>query len=546
MHYARKSRQNEIVEATNAARGSNYYCPTCGGRVRLHKGLVIDPYFAHLANEGSPECDQYYPGGWGATYIKATTGRREVEDSYEEAGVYLDDTENAWGIYLRLPEISVKELANESLQALKHAQLEVRTGGTSIAKLSALELCPGFGSSRVYVSPSSDQYLVELAGTWPKGINLDRWRNPIAGLHGAGTLFRFNSGEWIRLRSGSLVEWGESLCVVGKSDAALPISCAPTSVTGRINGWELWHIQLPTACVASVERWLEKLGHNVCPPEPRLQFLTVPTTLNLEARMPCFEQDVPVIARVVTSQPDEKAVVTLTFGSNRFSATSRSEDGSRESFFEILAGRPGIYSVEINGDHKSARDFDCIKPLEVEQLRRLLSDVPRLRMSIGAISFEALRDSPSTLIMRAGTSLPDVHLDLGVRSARIDLFFHSVNSRRARLEMSPGEAERLIAGELAQRKPFLLRIDAGALGSISVDITTTSDNTSKSVANDRILGWATRVSAESNILVGLQGRSCGETSELLVASMRSSVPALITQFRTAAWRIRHNRPRGNS
>ena len=107
MHYARKSRQNEIVEATHAARGSNYYCPTCGGRVRLHKGLVIDPYFAHLANEGSPECDQYYPGGWGATYIKATTGRREVDDSYEEAGVYLDDTENAWGIYLRLPEISV-------------------------------------------------------------------------------------------------------------------------------------------------------------------------------------------------------------------------------------------------------------------------------------------------------------------------------------------------------------------------------------------------------------------------------------------------------
>src|SRR6266545_1498596 len=111
MHFARKGRNNEIIEATQGVvRSRDYFCPTCGGRVWLRRGEIREPYFAHRANEGGSDCDEYYPGGWGGTYTKATV-LREVEDSQGEAGLCLDDSEDAWSIYLRLPEIPVQEFA---------------------------------------------------------------------------------------------------------------------------------------------------------------------------------------------------------------------------------------------------------------------------------------------------------------------------------------------------------------------------------------------------------------------------------------------------
>jgi hypothetical protein len=543
MHYARKCESNEIVEASQSlTRGNDYSCPTCGGRVRLHKGPILDPYFAHLENEGSPDCDEYYPG-WGATYSQPTVPR-EVEDSQGETGLCLDDSEDAWSIYLRLPEIPVHEFRTEALGTLKQAQVEIRTGGVAIATLSALELCPGVGAARVCVPLSSNQYQFHPTGTWPNGITLERWRNPSAGLSEFGVLFRFRRGEWVRLRSGSSVEWGEALCVVAKCNEVLPTSCTPTLVKGTIPGWKLWHVQLPTVSVAAVERWLERLGHSVCLPEPHLQFLTVPSAVNLGTRVAGFEQSVPLVARVVTSQPGEKTVVTLKYGSNRFLATTCSELGSKEGFFQISAGRLGAYSIEINGYLESVEEFDCLIPMHVEQLRRLLAGVPRLKLSIGATTFETWTDCTSTLTIDARTAIPDVHLDLGTHSARLDLFVQSKTSRRTRLQISLQEAERIIASELSQRQPFLLRVDAGAQGSLNVDIAT-SDTRRGAKPKNRIGAWLARASAEGDASEKGLSWSLEGNSELLTTSVRVTGAALRAQLRTAAWRIRHNRSRSN-
>lgn len=545
MHYARKSRTNEIVEASQSvARGSDYSCPTCGGRVRLHKGPVIDPYFAHLENEGSPDCDEYYPGGWGGTYTRAMV-RREVEDVPGETGLCLDDSEDSWSIYLRLPEIPVQEFASEALGTLKQAQVEIRTGGVAVATLSALELSPGVGSARVSVPLSSDQYQLNPVGTWPNGVNIERWRSPAAGLSEFGVLFRLNRGEWVRLRSGSPVEWGEALCVLAKSKEIAPLSCTPTLVKGRIHGWALWHIQLPIYSVAGAERWLERLGHSVSLPEPQLQFLTVPSTVNLETRVAGFEQGAPLVARVVSSQPGERTVVTLKYGSNRFLAATSSEPGSKEGFFQISAGRLGAYSIEINGYLQSAQEFNCVMPMRVEQLRRLLTGVPRLKLSIGATPFETWTDCTSTLTIDARTATPDVHLDLGTHSARLDLFIQSKSSRRERLQISLQEAERIIAGELSLRQPFLLRVDAGAQGSLNVDVAT-SDSRRGAKPTNRISAWIARAAAEGDGHDKVLSRSLQRSSELLATSVRSPGAALRAQLRASAWRIRHNRPRSNT
>src|SRR6266436_1302017 len=545
MRYAQKDTSGELVEATETApRFRNYICPTCRSRVWLRRGLIRDPYFAHRANEGSPDCEDYYPGGGASTRPKSSSVRREGEASPAEAGLCLNDAEGAWNTYLRLPEIPAQELATVSSGALRHAHVEIRADGDLIETLPALELWPGVGSARVCVPPSSKPYQIEPMGEWPKGVNAQRWHAVSVGLSEMGTLFRFSRGEWVRLRLASLVEWGDFLCCVGNSRMVPPTSCTPFLVKGLIQNWSLWHLQLPPEPGLIAERWLRSLGHDVSLPEPHLQIMTVPNAVDPTTRVPSFEHGVPIVAKVVTGNREEKPLVTLSFESNTFSTTSRFGPESGESFFEISAGRLGAYSLEINGEHKSGGMFECVGPGTIEQLRNTLADAPRLRMSIGETSFVAWTDYSSTLTTKSSTVVPDVHIDLGLGQGRLNLLLYSNNVRLVRTQISPREAERIIQGEISRRMPFQLQVDAGAFGSLMLNIDTTLKCEKVRPVN-RIAAWVVGASAESGAPAIGRSRAMVESSELLVASIHNPTPALATQLRAAAKRIRHRGPRSS-
>src|SRR5262249_1487652 len=145
--------------------------------------------------------------------------RQEVEDSVERIGLCLEEEGNNWNLYLRLPEIPNKELGAASLAALQYAEVAISAGTVSVKVLPAIELRPGVGSARALVSPTSDSYSIIPRGKWPHGVSSQRWQLSSDGLSVVGTLFRFRRGEWVRLRPGSLVEWGERLSVVADSRA---------------------------------------------------------------------------------------------------------------------------------------------------------------------------------------------------------------------------------------------------------------------------------------------------------------------------------------
>ena len=510
----------------------------------MRRGAIRDPYFAHRDNEGSLDCEDYHPVGGASTGTKSSSVRCEVEDSPAEAGLCLNDAEGAWNTYLRLPEIPAQELATISSGALRHARVEIRAEGDLIETLPALELWPGVGSARVYVPPSSKPYQIEPIGEWPKGVNTRRWYSTSSALSEIGTLFRFSRGEWVRLRLASLVEWGDLLCFVANSRMVPPTSCTPSLIKGLIQNWSLWHLQLPPEPVPIVERWLRSLGHDVSLPKPHLQIMTVPNGVDPTTRVPSFEHGVPIVAKVVTGNRGEKPLVTLSFELNRFSATSRFGPESRENFFEISAGRLGDYSLDIDGVYKSGGMFECVGPSTIEQLRKTIADAPRLRMSIGETSFVAWTDYPSTLTIESWTVVPDVHIDLGLGQGRLNVLLYSNNVRRVSTQISPREAERIIQGEISRRIPFELQVDAGAFGSLMLSIDTTGKCEKARRAN-RIAAWVVGASAESGVPLIGRSRAMVESSELLVASIHNPTPALATQLRAAAKRIRHRGPRSS-
>ena len=551
MRSARVIGTTQIVEASRSLRRRRgYQCRVCGGRVSLRWGDLREPYFAHLPNEGSPDCEEYHPGFGSSGATQVYRARPEVEDSANEAGLCLEDLGEEWTLYLRLPEIPNDELGTVSLSALGSARVEVCAGNTPPKPVSAFDLRPGVGTARICVISTSDEYVVAPRGRWPPGVNTDHWQLSSEGLTQKGTLFRFNGGEWVRLRRRSLVEWGENLRVVAHSSARPPQACSSTPVkSARINKspWMLWRVVLPRDYDADVERWLENLGHSVSAPASRVKILSIPDTFDPETRLPHFAHGVPIVAKIVTPYAGAKALLTLSFESNHISVPVHSDPDSRDIFFEVSVAGTGEYALEVDDEHGTTAEFVCAEPADIEGLRQSLTQLPRLRLSIGGTRFEAWLEYDPTVATNIPKSTPDVSIDLGVERAPIDLSFVSDKERIVRRRLWPREAEGLIKELLSKRRIGDLTLDAGSLGSLKLTFTVVKKEQHPQ-HESRIVPWLACVSAagtsEQTSVNPSTFRGVTGDARLVFASLRNVSPALAAQLRSLARKRKRNHRRG--
>jgi len=546
MRFALIVKTSQIVEADerllrkHGSRG--YRCPTCGSRVFLRAGVQREPHFAHFPNEGSLECEDYHPGfGGGDPSYQNQRTRPEVEDSADEAGLCLDDTGSDWSLYLRLPEIPNDELGTVSLSSLQPAYVEVCAGNTPPQAIRAMDLRPGVGSARVRVIPTSDEYSAVPSGKWPGGVSTGRWQLSCDGVRQIGTLFRFNRGEWVRLRTGSLVERGEKMCLVAHSEALPPPNCSPTPVKKILTlgtAWMMWRIEIPDQPVKTVDRWLGGLGHRVSDPTPRVRILSIPDFFDSETRLPHFTCSNAIVVKVIAPYAGARSVLTLCFDSNRVSEPVNPSPRSREVFFEVSVATPGEYSLEVDAEREAVAEFNCHAQPKMSDIRRILNRLPRLRISVGEDTFEAWSDSDAAITVDRLKNNPDVSIDLGVERSRIDLYCEVGDERLIRLKLLPREAERLVKEALSKHQPGSLRIDAGALGSINIPLII-HEEVSLSQPKSRIAPWIACVSAsnhtgQSALVNPAAFRGTAGNWRLSPASVRGVEPAVAMQIRAVA------------
>src|SRR5262249_40671051 len=135
-----------------------------------------------------------------------------VEDVVSEPCLGMDvDGETQWSLFIRVPEIPNHLFGSAALMSLQSAAVRLRAGVVEVERISGLGIRPGFGIARIAVPPCAQVYQLSPEGVWPVGIQTDRWRSWARGVERRGTVFRLHDGEWLRIRQGSAVEWGEQL-----------------------------------------------------------------------------------------------------------------------------------------------------------------------------------------------------------------------------------------------------------------------------------------------------------------------------------------------
>jgi hypothetical protein len=300
----------------------------------------------------------------------------------------------------------------------------------------------------------------------------------------------------------------------------------------------LWRIEIPCEPVKAVERWLEGLGHQISEPASRVKILSIPDTFDSETREPRFTYGNPIVAKVIIPYPGSTSLLTLHFDSNRIAVPVHSDSKGREVFFEISLAAPGEYSLEVDTERYAVTEFHCHKQQKISDLRRSLSQLPRLRLSVGEAKFAAWSDQPAAITTDSLKTTPVISVDLGVERLWIDLDYTSGGQRIVRLRLSPRAAEQHIKEFLTKQQPGSLRIDAGALGSINLSLITPEKEDCLQ-PESRIAHWLACVSAarpdrKTPAMNPATFRGTAGNPRLAFASMQNVDPALAAQIRSVA------------
>jgi hypothetical protein len=297
----------------------------------------------------------------------------------------------------------------------------------------------------------------------------------------------------------------------------------------------LWRVVIPAAPSKAVERWLENLGHRTSEPAPKVKILSIPDAFDPETRVPHFTHGIPIVTKVLAPYPGARSLLTLHFNTNSVSEPVNPSPESRESFFEISVAAPGEYSLEVDAEREVIAEFNCREQQDVSALRQSLALLPRLRLSIGGYEFEAWSDQPAAITADKLKKLPDVSIDSGVAETKIDLNYDSEDGRLVRRRLSPREAERQIKEALSKFQPGHLRVDAGALGSISLTVSI-PEGEDYPQPEPRITRWLSCVAAarpprESPGICPASFRGAAGNPLLSSASLRNVEPAFAARIR---------------
>ena len=492
MDYARDLHSGKVVAAEDASLVRSYACPRpgCGGRVYLPDVVVQRPHFRHYPGEGTPACDEYFPGSAGSGE-RGTRATAAVEEDPSELGLLLTQLDGRWGLGLRLPEIPSKELGETSLGALRSALVDVYAGRDRLLRVSALDLRPGVGAARVDVVPSLQLFRTQPGGSWPASIHKDRWLLESRGFEAKGALFRLRLGEWMRLLAGSGVHHGETLLALADARCAPPDSIVSETHARISSGgmqWTIWEVQLPSKPVAGVVGWLARLGHEFVQRPWSVDLATPPRAYGERGEPVFWVGDSPVLM-LEAPQPAGVAMIAFQSGSNSHGANVRATDG-RFAHVSVSVRDAGLTRLAVAGERTASLDLAFIELPPPTSLCKLLLQTPRLRIQIGQQSLEAWQGTTHKVRVLSREQ-PLVRVDLGDESVRTRVTVFERGKQRSKRGLDSRGAARAIEDSLASADR--VEVDADNLGRIVLlPVRAAVDATREAKAGDR-LAWRNHV-----------------------------------------------------
>lgn len=462
------TRGGKRVDAADAHGDREYFCCDCGKQVyRVATGGTQLPHFRHVPNEASRSCPHYVLGSAGNSAPRSTAA---VEDAANEPGLGTELLpDGGWSLFVRVPEIPLREMSGTTLPALASARVRLRAGGNEVGRISALDLRPGVGIGRASVAPSSAVYQLTPEGTWPSSIALQRWRAFARGLDRRGSVFRLRRGEWLRIRESSTVEWGEQLVLVAESTIPSPQSCG-ARVLGEASyagvTWTARQISLPRTADADVSDWFARVRVEVTERAWSVSLSTVPAEFD-ETGVPAYSTNETIVCSLGSPFGD-----TTTFAyvrrDNEQLTTPVAADAASRCYVKCSSLDVGRYSLAV-GDALAAKQVFTVRPPpEAGELRAAILAAPRLVVKCGDVTLEGWGATA-----QVGDDLDPATVEVattyGELDARLAVGWSDGHHEHHVLDETLAEAtrrlRRILSGTIAW-----IRLDAGALGSVVVTV----------------------------------------------------------------------------
>ena len=551
MRYARIGKSLRDVDATDAAQRADYLCPSCGGRVFLRDGYVRDAHFAHYPGAGSDQCEEYHPGA--SAGLEAATVAA-VEDGPDELGLcvqFARDALDDWSIVLRIPEMTVAELAGASLATLQQGALEVFADGARVQRLAALDVRPGVGVAAAVVPPNAGHYRVATVGRWPNSIDLSRWNAEARGLALVGTLFRRRRGEWTRLRPRSIVHWGEALLLLADRRCQPPRDCgvARDATLGSVRGsWQAWRITLPSRPSEAVEDWLDRLGHLALPPASELKLLSVPRSFSDSGRTPQFYRGDAVLAKITAPAGEATEALTIFAGSDARTVSVGLTGTPRAALLsaETTTVNAGRFHVALG--HEATTDFEIIEPPQLDDLRGQVASLPHVRLWVGGRCLEPWRHEAQRVYREGPRASVEVRIESGVEEGRVRLVVGARGNRRVWASLTTSEAERVLTEALAENSDVSIEIDAGGLGRVAAIVKDALVEDHERAPASRVVAWLAQAATGRAPAPHPLGPFVARRMRSIPALRRTATvgldPAFATQLRAIARGVRSPKGRG--
>ena len=410
-----------------------FFCYTCGRELIFVPQGGHVPHFRHYPehNDGEdPKCQERVHSFVFSTNdnVHAANGSREARtyhaqrppppESGEDGGgsgeggrprVLLRLSRSQWYLCLELPPLGFTAYSQVPGARLEEVLLHIHRFGspeTCLGSASYFELRPSGPGKRLVVPPSLHGYSLTLSGM-PLAAQAN-WQGALRERFD-GALFRLVQGDWVQVRRGGHLRWGEQLILVvahnpqrhykvklllGSEPVLQPLSEA-FDVVGPI--------QLPDQEEQSVEAWLMTEGYLVAHAHPRLKMGSWPWSATRvqggqELIYPLEEDLLLCASKLPRGHPLHLQLSGGAVGAPLDWALPDQPEVTH-TWHPTLVGRC-VASLEPDG---SCLIFHCLPLPSAERLKAALAALPRLRVEVGGA--KAMAFSPSANLPLATSSI---------------------------------------------------------------------------------------------------------------------------------------------
>lgn len=272
-----------LVDAAHANLNHPFSCPQCLKDVTSARGAVNVAHFRH--KDASPGCPDYHPGlghsFWGAT-----------ADSRLELRIAVDEV--CWNLYLKLSDLTEKELALTSVAELRSRQVALLHQNGDLSRINGLCLWPGSGTTTVAVDPANQVRRVFTEGIWPP--KSDRWNREAQMIPTTGAVFGQDLGGDYRMCTGGRpLHLGRTAVWVSSSSAGPPESLRPQKLNHQ-NGFTAWRLVVTAKALPAARQWLARMGIAVTDAREPTVVLTPPTYYRNDGAHVIHAEDSPIVA----------------------------------------------------------------------------------------------------------------------------------------------------------------------------------------------------------------------------------------------------------